>query len=335
MFKKGRKNRRIRIFILLSLFRIIFAQQVLSMSDLIGKQLVREYSKLEWSARQVVEGFITGLHKSPFHGFSVEFAEHRHYNPGDSTRHIDWKLYARTDKYFVKRYEEETNLRCQIIIDHSSSMYFPKGEEENKIKFAVYAAAALTHLFKSQRDAIGLSLFSSKVDVHLPAKLSIAHLNRLYNHLELLMKSTPELSKTDVAKALHEISERIHKRSLIILFSDMLDGVGSDLKPLFNALQHLKHNKHEVVVFHVIDKSKEVDFQFENRPYTFVDMESGEEVKLNPSQIKTHFKTMAESHIHQVKLKCAQYGIDFVNADISEGFDPILRAYLVKRSKMK
>jgi uncharacterized protein (DUF58 family) len=292
---------------------------------------------LEWFARQVVEGFITGLHKSPFHGFSVEFAEHRHYNQGDSTRHIDWKLFARTDKHFVKRYEEETNLRCQIIIDHSSSMFFPENKlnGENKMSFSIHAAAALIHLFKSQRDAVGLSLFSDKVDLHLPPKLSISHLNRVYAHLEHLLEAKPEGVQTNVASALHEIAERVHQRSLIILFSDMLDGVGGDLQPLFHALQHLKYNKHEVVIFNVTDRSKEIDFNYENRPYTFVDMESGEEVKLNPLQIRETFKTQALAHENDVKLKCSQYGIDFVKADIALGFDTVLRTYLDKRSKMK
>ncbi len=307
------------------------------MSDLISRQNIREFSKLEWFARQVVEGFITGLHKSPFHGFSVEFAEHRHYNPGDSTRHIDWKLYARTDKHFVKRYEEETNLRCQIIIDHSSSMYFPEENEdyENKLSFAVHSAAALTHLFRSQRDAVGLSLFSENVDLFLPPKLNPAHINRVFDQLQILLDSKSNQQKTDVAAALHEIAERVHQRSLILLFSDMFDSVGEDKQLLFNALQHLKYNKHEMVVFHVMDRSKEIDFTYENRPYTFVDMETGEEVKLNPSQIKESFKEGALAHENEIKLKCTQYGIDFVNADISDGYEQVLRAYLMKRAKIK
>lgn len=307
------------------------------MSDLISKQNIREFSKLEWSARQVVEGFITGLHKSPFHGFSVEFAEHRHYNPGDSTRHIDWKLYARTDKHFVKRYEEETNLRCQIVIDHSSSMYFPENKEngEHKLSFAVHAAAALTHLFRSQRDAVGLSLFSNKVDVHLPAKLSSSHLQRVYHQLEELLNHVAQKSTTNVGPALHEIAERVHQRSLIILFSDMFDEMGTDHKTLFDALQHLKYNKHEVVIFHVTDREKEINFEYDNRPYTFIDMETGAEVKLNPSQVREVYHKKALAHEAEIKLKCTQYGIDLVNADISDGFDQVLRAYLLKRQKMK
>jgi len=307
------------------------------MSDLISRQNIREFSKLEWFARQVVEGFITGLHKSPFHGFSVEFAEHRHYNPGDSTRHIDWKLYGRTDKFFVKRYEEETNLRCQIIIDYSASMYFPeeKVNGENKLSFSVHSAAALTHLFRSQRDAVGLSLFSDNVEAHLPPKLSPAHIHRVFDQLQQLLDSQVSSKQTNVAKALHEIAERVHQRSLILLFSDMFDAVGEDKQELFNALQHLKYNKHEVVVFHVSDRSKEFDFEYENRPFTFIDMETKEEVKLNPTQVKDSYKKAATAHENEIKLKCTQYGIDFVKADIADGFNQVLRAYLVKRSKMK
>lgn len=307
------------------------------MSDLISRQNIREFSKLEWFARQVVEGFITGLHKSPFHGFSVEFAEHQQYNPGDSTRHIDWKLYGRTDKFFVKRYEEETNLRCQIIIDQSSSMYFPeeKVNGENKLSFAVNSAAALTHLFRSQRDAVGLSLFSKNVDVHLPPKLNPAHINRVFDQLQRLLDRKVSEQTTDVAKALHEIAERVHQRSLILLFSDMFDAVGEDKQELFNALQHLKHNKHEVVVFHVTDRDKEINFNYENRPYTFIDMETKEEVKLNPTQVKEAFQEGATAHENEIKLKCTQYGIDFVKADIADGFNQVLRAYLVKRARIK
>ena len=306
------------------------------MSDLISRQNIREFSKLEWFARQVVEGFITGLHKSPFHGFSVEFAEHRHYNPGDSTRHIDWKLYAKTEKHFVKRYEEETNLRCQIVIDHSSSMYFPEEmvNGENKLTFSVHCAAALTHLFRSQRDAVGLTLFSDEVELFLQPKLNPSHINRVYEELQTLMDSKSSGTKTHVATSLHEISERIHKRSLVLIFSDMLDGL-ENKQPLFDALQHLKHNKHEVVIFHVSDREKELDFNYDNRPYTFVDLETGEQVKLNPAQIKDQYQEAALAHENEIKLKCSQYGIDFVETDISEGFDQVLRAYLMKRAKIK
>lgn len=305
----------------------------------INQKVLQPFTHLELIAKQVVEGFITGLHKSPFHGFSVEFAEHRLYNKGESTKHIDWKLYGRTDKLFIKRFEEETNLRCQIVIDNSSSMYFPvpegKEPKDNKITFSVYCAAALIELLKRQRDAVGLSVFSDTIELQTNAKSSSLHHKMLYHELETLIqpRDLNEHKKTSAINALHQIAEAVHKRSLIILFSDMMDSKG-DSDELFSALQHLKHNKHEVILFHVNDKQKELDFDFENRPYRFIDMETGEEVKLHPNEIKeTYLKEMAE-HKKELMLKCGQYKIDFVEADINLGFDQVLMPYLVKRTRM-
>ncbi len=302
----------------------------------INRKELQAYSHLELLAKQVVEGFITGLHKSPFHGFSVEFAEHRLYNTGESTRHMDWKLFAKTDKLFVKRYEEETNLRCRIILDVSSSMYFPEDLEkgkQNKMGFSVYAAAALVELLKKQRDAYGLSFFSDEVEVHTEAKSNVAHQRLIYAQLEKLLDQEVLNKKTSAVDALHSISDRINKRSLVVIFSDMLDNSERE-NELITALQHLKHNKHEVILFHVVDHAKEIDFEFENRPYRFVDMESGEEVRLNPNDVKDlYVKEMKEKEA-ELKLKCGQYGIDFVEADISKGFNQVLLPFLVKRKKL-
>lgn len=301
----------------------------------INRQTIEPFKNLELLAKKVVEGFITGLHKSPFHGFSVEFAEHRLYNSGESTRHIDWKLFARTDKLFLKRYEEETNLRCQIIIDTSSSMLFPVESENNKLRFSVYAAAALSELLKQQRDAVGLSLFDETINLHLPAKASPIHHKLIFSGLEdLLEKKADETKKTTSAiKALHQIAEIIHKRSLVVIFSDMFESEGNN-DELFSALQHLKYKKHEVVLFHVHDKQKEIDFEFENRPYKFIDLESGEEIKLNPNQIKENYIKSVSDFTNDLKLRCGQYHIDFIEADINKGFDVILYTYLVKRQLM-
>jgi uncharacterized protein (DUF58 family) len=291
---------------------------------------------LEFMARQVVEGFITGLHKSPFHGFSVEFAEHRLYNNGESTRHIDWKLFARTDKLFVKRFEEETNLRCQLVIDSSSSMYFPENTKPNtfnKIEFSVYAAAALVELLRRQRDAIGLSLFSSELDYHIPARSSVQHINYLYSLLSQITALPSNNKSTSASDNLHIIAESIPRRSLVIIFSDMLDNPQKE-KELFGALQHLIYNKHEVILFHTLDKKLELDFEFENRPYTFVDMESGEELKLHPTALKEYYTKRMSQKVKELKLKCAQYRIDYIEADINAGFDKVLNEYLVKRTKM-
>tara|TARA_R110002049_G_scaffold295808_2_gene483459 strand:- start:55 stop:978 length:924 start_codon:yes stop_codon:yes gene_type:complete len=303
----------------------------------INRGELQRYTHLELLAKQVVEGFITGLHKSPFHGFSVEFAEHRLYNKGESTKHIDWKLFAKTDKLFVKRYEEETNLRCQIVIDTSSSMYFPtnvKKDEFNKIKFSIYAAAALMELLKKQRDAFGLSTFNEKLDFHTANKSNTRHQQLIISEMERLLNTPSKNVKTATIDALHQIAEMVHKRSLIIIFSDMIDDVDQE-EQLFSALQHLKHNKHEVVLFHVVDQKKELEFDFGNRPYKFIDLESGEEVKLNSTEVKERYVEEVQKREKALKLKCIQYGIDFVEADISKGFNQILFPYLVKRNKMK
>ena len=301
----------------------------------INRQNIVSFKNLELLAKKVVEGFITGLHKSPFHGFSVEFAEHRLYNSGESTRHIDWKLFGRTDKLFIKRYEEETNLRCQIVIDTSSSMNFPIEAENNKLSFSVYAAAALNELLKQQRDAVGLSLFNANIELHLPAKGSPAQQKLIFSTLEDLLnkKEITQKKSTSAIKALHQIAEIIHKRSLVVIFSDMFESEGNN-EELFSALQHLKYKKHEVVLFHVCDKAKEMDFEFENRPYKFIDLESGEEIKINPTQIKENYIATVTNFTNALKLKCGQYHIDFVEADINKGFDSILYTYIVKRSVM-
>lgn len=301
---------------------------------------LQQFGSLEFIAKQVVEGFIVGLHKSPFHGFSVEFAEHRLYNPGESTKHIDWKLYGRTDKLFIKRYEEETNLRCRLIIDTSSSMYFPVKEKisidnPNKITFAVYAAAALVQLFKKQRDAFGLSLFSEDIELFTPAKSSGVHQKYIYGQLENLLTPIPahKQKMTSAAKAIHEIADKIHKRSLVVIFSDMIENKSS-AESLLSALQHLKHNKHEVVLFHVVDKAKEIEFNYENRPYKFIDMEGGQEVKLTPSEVRNLYIEKAKAFKDELKLKCGQYRIEFIEADINKGFDQVLLPYLLKREKL-
>jgi uncharacterized protein (DUF58 family) len=299
----------------------------------INRLKIEPFKKLELFAKKVVEGFITGMHKSPFHGFSVEFAEHRLYNTGESTRHIDWKLFARSGKLFVKRYEEETNLRCQIVIDISASMQFPKDSENNKLNFSVYSAAALCELLKQQRDAFGLTLFENEIVKHFAPKGSPSHQKLIYNTLEEILDQKFESKNTSAAKTLNQIAEIIHQRSLVIIFSDMFEN-NSENEELFSALQHLKYRKHEVILFHVVDKSKEIDFEFENKPYHFIDLESGEEIKLNPSQIKEQYQQSINQYKDLLKLKCGQYKIDFIEADINKGFDNILYTYLVKRNKM-
>jgi uncharacterized protein (DUF58 family) len=301
----------------------------------INRLKLAHFGNLELLAKQVVEGFITGLHKSPFHGFSVEFAEHRIYNKGESTRHIDWKLFGRTEKLFTKKYEEETNLRCQIIIDDSSSMYFPKDDGISKFEFSVYAAASLIELLKKQRDAVGLSLISDKIELHTQAKSSIVHHRFLYSELEKRMISyDPNQRKTtNIVQSLHDIAELTHRRSLIIVFSDLLDDPDK-VDELFRALEHMRHNKHEVILFHVVDGKKEIDFELGNRPFNLVDMETGERMKIRPAEVKESYKKAVNTYFEELKMRSINNRIDFMPADIHEGYNQILLQYFLKRQKM-
>jgi len=291
---------------------------------------------LELLATQVVEGFITGLHKSPFHGFSVEFAEHRLYNKGESTRHIDWKLYAKTDKLFVKRYEEETNLRSHIIVDNSASMHYPLIKKPsiqnlNKIGFSIIASAALLEILKRQRDAYGLSIYSDEIEYFAPSKGNERHRRMLLENLE---KKLHQIStrKTNTYAALHEIAEKIHRRSLIFLFTDMFQTDKNEDK-LFEALRHLKYNKHEVILFHTYDAKHELNFDFDNSPKKFIDVETGAYINLYADRIKDNYKNAVENYFNKLKMRCMQYKIDYVPVDINEGFEQILTTYLVSRKK--
>ncbi|MBX2969384.1 MAG: DUF58 domain-containing protein [Cyclobacteriaceae bacterium] len=295
---------------------------------------IRPSGNLELLARQLVEGFITGLHKSPYHGFSVEFAEHRLYNEGESTRHIDWKAYARTDRLYTKQYEEETNLRCLIAIDTSPSMFYP-AENFAKIRFSVVAASALAYMLNMQRDAVGLCLFSDTIETLTPIKSSPSHLDKLLIQLSGLLNKKPGKQSTNVAQVLHEAAEKIHRRSLVVLFSDMFDGDQNNTEEIFKALQHLKHNKHEVIVFHVLDYDTELAFTFDDKPIEFIDLESNQKLKLNPADVRETYQQEATRFYEQLKMRCHQYKIDFVKADVRDDVNTILQTYLIKRAKMR
>ena len=298
-----------------------------------------QLDNLELLAKQVVEGFIIGMHKSPFHGFSVEFAEHRLYNVGEPIKNIDWKVYGRTDKMFSKRYEEETNLRCQLVIDCSSSMYYPELKSSfnaiSKIHFAVMAAACFQYLLKKQRDAVGLSLYNEKVIYNLDARSSNTHHQLIGNQLLKLLQQEKTLAKSATGSALHQIAESIHKRSLVIVLSDMTDNLSKNgMADVLNALNHLRYNKHEVIVFDIADKTKEIDFEFENRPYEFTDLETAEKIRLHPEQIKQHYTQQMQQLKSELKLRCGQNKIDLIEVDINKGIEQILLPYINKRSKM-
>lgn len=295
------------------------------------------FKNLEHLAKQVVEGFISGMHKSPFHGFSAEFAEHKIYNQGESTRHIDWKLFAKTDKLYTKRYDDETNLRCHIILDNSSSMHYPEMnhfsiDKLNKITFSALAAASLMHILKKQRDAVGLSIYSDAYDFYSSEKGSERHHQMLLAQLSNAALSKPKNKKTETYQYLHQIAEKIHRRSLIFVFTDMFQTTTDEVK-LFEALRHLKHNKHEVVLFHVFDKSKELTFDFDNKPKRFIDVETGEHINLYSEQVKDNYEALVGDYFKELRVKCGQNRIKYVEADINKNFDAILTSYMLERQK--
>lgn len=289
---------------------------------------------LELIARQVVEGFIIGLHKSPFHGFSVEFAEHRLYNQGDPLRHIDWRVYGRTDKLFVKRFEEETNLRCCLVVDTSSSMHFPQDSQKvSKLQFGCVAAASMLQLLKRQLDAAALALFDEDIYYMSDCRSAHSHYRLLTTQLQNAMSKEAENKRTNAAKVLHQVAEQMHKRSLIVIFSDMMDDA-EHIENLFAAMQHLRYNKHEVILFHIMDGQQEIDFEFENRPYEFVDLEDGARIKLQPHQVKEQYTKHIRNFHKMIAERCHQYHIDRVPVDLSQPVSEVLHAFLIKRNKL-
>lgn len=299
-------------------------------------QKISSFEHLELLANQIVEGFISGMHKSPFHGFSAEFAEHKIYNQGESTKHIDWKLYAKTDRLYTKRYEEETNLRCHLIIDNSSSMHYPKLKDnqqfyENKIGFSVLASAVLMNLLKKQRDAVGLSVYSNTYEYYSPEKGSDRHHRMILNKLGDILEHKNQTKKTDTVTFLHQIAENIHRRSMVVLFTDMFQN--EDSEKIFKALQHLKHNKHKVVVFHVYDKKTELNFSFDNTPRKFIDVETGEEINLFAENTQESYQKKVEEFFKTVETTCMQYQIKYVPVSVDEKFEKIMTAYLVEKQK--
>ncbi len=302
----------------------------------ISRSEIIQFGSLELLAKQAVEGFVTGLHKSPFHGFSVEFAEHRIYNQGESTKHIDWKLYGKTDRLYTKKYDEETNLRCQLLFDTSSSMFFQQGDNLSKIEYSILAGASIMEILKKQRDAIGITCFDERINTHTEAKSSQTHIHFLYQELEkhLHQYSSSNANATNIIQSLHEIAELIHKRSLVILFSDLLDSPENQSE-FIEAIQHLKYNKHEVIIFHVTDQNHEINFNLPNRPIRVIDMETNEEIRLQPNDFKLKYIEKVTTYFDLLKLKLGQQNIDFVSVDTNHSISSILQQFLLKRRKSK
>jgi len=287
--------------------------------------VVAKLGSMELRARLVVEGFITGLHKSPFHGFSAEFSEHRQYRAGDDLKHIDWKIYGRSDRYYVKQYEDETNLRCLIAVDQSASMGYASEERITKFQYASYLAAALSYLVLQQRDAAGLATYTTDVESYLPPRSKRSYVQELIRTLDT---ATPH-DTTGTATALHRLAERLTRRGLVVIISDLFD----DPAQILQALRHFRHNRHDVLVMHVLDP-REVDFNFSSAA-VFKDMETGEELTTQPLHLRNAYRGAMEDFCTQIKRGCHAQNIDYVRITTDKPFDMALREYIVKRQRVK
>ncbi len=285
--------------------------------------VVAQLANMELRARLVVEGFITGLHKSPYHGFSVEFTEHRQYMPGDEIKHIDWKAYGKTDKYYIKQFEEETNLKSYILIDASKSMEFGS-EGIKKIDYASYIAAALAYLMVEQRDAVGLTVYDEAIRISMPPRATRLYLKQILKELELLTTG----NKTGTAVSLHRVAEQMKRRGLVIVISDLFD----DPKKVLTALKHFRHKGNEVIVMQVLDPL-ERSFAFGNDAI-FKDMETREELMTQPWHIQREYQQSMLEFLETYKRECRDNAIDYVLLDTSTPFDKALFEYLNKRRKM-
>lgn len=304
---------------------------------LLNPELLSQLAPLELRARKIVEGFISGLHKSPYYGFSVEFAEHRPYNPGDDLKHVDWKVYAKTERFYVKRYEEETNLRAYLLLDTSSSMYFKHFAEWTKLRYGINFGAALLYLMHRQRDATGLISFSDDIEAFIPAKSSYSHLRLLFTELEKRLqeeeKGIKQRRKTASAKVIHEVAERLNHRSLVVIVTDLFENV-NEHESLISALKHLRHRKHEVLLFNVMERKSERELDFPDHRFLLEDMETGSEIEILPAQIREDYKKKVADYTHQFKMACSEFQIDFEELDTQSSFDLALLAYLNKRKNL-
>lgn len=285
--------------------------------------MVAMLNSISMKAKLVVEGYIIGQHRSPYHGFSVEFSEHRSYEPGDEVKHIDWKLYGKTNRLYVKRYEEETNLRAHLILDTSKSMSYTSNKV-SKLEYGSYLLAALSYLMISQQDAAGVVLFDEKIRSFIPPKSTPSHLNTLLNVLD-----NPEPGNdTKIESVLHQMAERINKRGLVIIISDLLD----EPKDVLNGLKHFRYKKQEVILFHILDRN-ELEFEFDSRT-KFVDMESGEEITTDPWHIKNDYKNLILDIQKYYKKNCRLNKIDYVPLFTDDSLDKGLSEYFNKRKRL-
>lgn len=300
-------------------------------------EILSKLSNLELRAKKIVEGFISGLHRSPYHGFSVEFAEHRPYNPGDDFKHIDWKAYGKKERFYVKQYEEETNLRSYILLDTSSSMLFKHFGEWSKLRYGIHYAASLMYLMHRQRDACGLIPFSSEVETFIPAKATYSHLRQIYLELEkeLIREEQQDQEKrvTASAQVIHEVAERLNHRSLVVIITDLFENV-EEHDALISALKHLRHRKHEVLLFNVLEKRSERELAFSDSRVIFEDMETGAEMEVIPAQVREDYSSKVAEYTQKFRMACSEFEIDFEEMDTEGSFDQALLAYLNKRKRL-
>ena len=299
-------------------------QASLDYKNLLDPQIIPKINSLELRARLVVEGFMVGLHKSPYHGFSVEFTQHRPYMQGDGLKDVDWKVYGKTEKFYIKQYEEETNLRSYILLDVSKSMQFSSGNNVTKLEYASTLAAALSYLMMKQQDAFGLTLYSDRIVQYLPPKATKSYLQQILKSLV----SANASNTTNTASCLNSVAEKIQRRGLVIIISDLFD----DIESVISALKHFSYQKNEVIVFQILDPI-ERNFAF-GRDAIFKDMESEEELTTQPYQIQKAYKLAMEEFIGRIKSECLNSKIDFNNIETSTPFDKALMSYIQKRRRL-
>ena len=285
--------------------------------------IISKIENLSLRAKLVVEGFIIGLHKSPYHGFSVEFSEHRPYSSGDEIKFIDWKLLARTDRLYIKQFEEETNLKCHIIFDKSKSMSY-SSNKITKFEYAKNLAASLSYLMIKQQDAVGLNIFDEEIKISIPPKSKTSHLNLL---LGTLHKCKPS-GITKISNILHLLAESIKKKGLIILISDLLD----DQSEVIKGLRHFRYKGHEIIIFHILDE-KELSLDF-NDSMKFVDLENSKSILTDPRHIKFDYIKAVSSFCDNYKTECEKNKIDYIRINTSDALEKSLIEYLIKRSRL-
>lgn len=302
---------------------------------MLSPELISRLGALELKARQIVEGFIAGLHKSPFYGFSVEFAEHRSYYPGDEIRHIDWKVFGKSEKLFVKQYEEETNLRCNLVLDISSSMLYKYYAEYSKLDYGILFGAAMLYLMHKQRDACGLVTFDETIRDFIPSRSSYAHLRHIFTQLERVQGEARErpARTTATASVLHEIAERLHRRSLVIVITDLFENL-EDHESLLSSLKHLRHKNHEVILFHILEKRSERELDFADTRLVFEDLETGTKMDVIPTQVKADYQKKVSEYISRFKNVCRESRIDYQEIDTESDMELGLLSYLNKRKKL-